>query len=116
MTAKISFHIQNTETKPIAGARIRGLSTEHGDWEGTSDAQGNFDAELAPGHYTGIVSAPGRVSRTIPWDLRDPGSVIVGLDPEVHPVPLIVSPAPVVTADMIDLGKAVIVNSPNVRG
>jgi hypothetical protein len=115
MAAKISFHIQTTEAKPIAGATIRGLSTQNGDWEGRSDAQGNFDANLAPGHYTGIISAPGRVTRTIPWDLRDPGSVIVGLDPEVHPAPLTVAPAPVVSADMIDLGKAVIVNSPNVR-
>jgi hypothetical protein len=114
--AKIAFHIQDGETKPIAGAVIRGLSAEHGDWQGTSDADGNFVADLTPGHYTGMVGAAGRVSRTIPWDFKDPGSVIVGLDPQVHPLP---TPAGAtvqhVSEDMIDLSKAVIVNSPDVR-
>lgn len=111
--AEIQFHVQTPETATIPGALLQGTSPQHGDWQALTDAQGNFTANLAPGVYGGTVSAPGYVTRTFAWTFSDPGSVIVGLDPQVHPIP---PPIPPVSGDMIDLSQAVIVNSPDVRG
>lgn len=103
----IKFHTQDNLGRPIA-ALIRGINPTYGDWAGETDINGNFEAMLAPDAYTGVISAPGFVTRTIPWVFGADGSVIIGLDPQDHPTP------PPTPADEIDLSIVQIVNAPNV--
>lgn len=77
--APIRFHVQDSTGRPIAGAHLDAVSS-NGDWHAVTDATGDFTANLSPGHYDIAVSATGYVSRVIPADLADPGSVFVGLD------------------------------------
>jgi len=80
--SRIVFHVQDPEARPIAGALVSGTSTEHGFWQGLTDGAGDFVANLSPGHYGILVSAPGFKERTLPADLADPGTVTIGLDRE----------------------------------
>lgn len=118
--AKILFHTQDQQTRPIPGALLQGLSAEHGDWQALTDTEGNFTAGLAPGAYTGIVSAPGFATRTYEgpnvWRFQDDGSVYIGLDPAIVPPIPPDPPIPPVVGDMINIHEATIVNSPDVRG
>lgn len=56
-----------------------------------------------------MISAPGYVTRTIPWAFGADGQVIIGLDASA---PL---PPPPSDLDMFDLSSAVIIQAPDVR-
>lgn len=77
--APIHFHVQDPQARPLVQAAIH-ADSPNGAWNGTTDAQGDFTANLAPGHYDLTFSAPGYKNRALPADLRDPGTITVGLD------------------------------------
>jgi hypothetical protein len=77
--ARIVFHVQDPSARPIGGALLDAASM-HGPWQGTTDETGEFVANLAPGHYDIKITAPGFMTRNLPADLADPGTVTIGLD------------------------------------
>lgn len=76
---QIVFHVQDPNAKPIAGAMLNATSTA-GPWLGMTDATGNFVANLTPAHYDITITADGFQTRVLPADLKDPGTVAIGLD------------------------------------
>lgn len=80
MTAEIQFHVQGPEERAIAGALLKASNLVHGDWQGVTNAAGDFVAQLSvPARYEIATSAAGFVTRTITADLRDPGTITIGL-------------------------------------
>jgi hypothetical protein len=76
----ILFKVQNSAAQPIAGALLSAESP-NGAWQGLTDAEGVFRANLRAGHYDITISAAGYTTRLLPADLDLPGTITIGLDP-----------------------------------
>jgi hypothetical protein len=76
----ILFKVQNSAAQPIAGALLSAESP-NGAWQGLTDAEGVFRANLRAGHYDITISAAGYATRLLPADLDLPGTITIGLDP-----------------------------------
>lgn len=102
--AHIKFRVQDPAGVGLALATIALTKT-------TQTASDGWVTDTIPaGDYTGTISAPGFVTRTIPWRFANDGTVLVGLDPDHGP------PPPVPHADAIDVGAAIVTReSPDVR-
>lgn len=77
--AEIIFHVQDPQAKPISGALLSATSP-NGPWQGLTNLAGNFKANLGSGHYDLTIAALGFVTRQLPADLFDPGSITIGLE------------------------------------
>ncbi len=77
--ARITFHVQDPEGFPIAATKIDAESP-NGAWHATTGSDGDFTAFLAAGHYDIAFSHPGYLTRELPADLGDAGTITVGLD------------------------------------
>lgn len=77
----VVFHVQDPQGRSIGGARLSATSPDVGPWSGTTNACGDFFANLTPAHYDVTISAPGFKDRLLPADLADCGVVTVGLEP-----------------------------------
>ena len=77
--AKITFHVQDGQGHPIGGCLLEAVSP-NGNWQGRTEATGDFVANLAAGHYDITFTALGFAQRTLPADLGNPGTVTVGLE------------------------------------
>lgn len=84
-TARIVFHVQDSGARPIHGALLSATSGA-GPWQGMTNVEGEFIANLTPAHYDVTVSAPGYVTRSLPADLADPGTITIGLDAAVSSI------------------------------
>lgn len=79
MLAKITFHVQDSAGQPIAGCLLSAAAS-NGPWLGMTADDGNFVAGLAEGHYDITFSKTGFANRILNADLKDPGTITVGLD------------------------------------
>lgn len=76
--AHIVFHVQDTHAVPIPGAAIHAESSL-GPWNGTTDNNGDFPAELGAAHYDLTINKPGYTTLQMPADLEYPGTVWIAL-------------------------------------
>lgn len=77
--ADVTFHVQDSHGAPVKSATLKATNPEVGGWMGGTDAAGNFSAHLHPGHYDVTISATGFSDRLMPMDLKDPGTVVIGM-------------------------------------
>lgn len=84
--ADVTFHVQGPDGAAIPTVILKATSP-NGDWQGITDAAGNFHAHLKQGHYDIVVSAKGYADRELPADLKDPGIITIGLDSSFPAVP-----------------------------
>lgn len=82
MLAKITFHVQDGAGAPIGGVLLSAASS-NGPWLGMTGENGDFVAGLAEGHYDITFSKSGFAPRVLNADLKDPGTITVGLDSAV---------------------------------
>jgi len=80
MSARIVFHVQDPNARPIGGALLSAVNVPHGNWQGVTNEVGDFVATLDAGIYIVTIAAPGYVSRTQTMDLALPGTVTTGLE------------------------------------
>ncbi len=98
----ILFRVQTDAGLGIPEATIS-LSTS-----AQTNDDGEISAHIPAGSYTGVVSAPGYVTRTLPWNFGSDGTVVIGLETG--------TPDPPPSQDAIDIGAARITDgTPDVR-
>ncbi len=87
----ILFRVQTDAGLGIPEATIS-LSTS-----AQTNDDGEISAHIPAGKYVGTVSAPGYVTRTLPWTFGSDGTVIIGLETG--------TPDPPPSQDAIDIGE-----------
>jgi hypothetical protein len=88
--ARITFHVQDSNARPLADAILTSIGGP-GPWRGGTDTDGNFVANLTAGHYVITTTKSGYTPRELPADLADPGTVVIalesaGVDPSIIPL------------------------------
>ncbi len=91
--AHVIWHYQDTHGAPLAGVALHATNTPHGDWNGTTDGNGNFDSNLLPGLYlvtatkagyqTDVLPATIEFDGTIARELKAAGVVVPGVLPSL---------------------------------
>jgi hypothetical protein len=76
--AHVVFHIQDPQAQAVGGAFLSAQSV-NGPWQGITGADGNFAADLTPGHYDITITATGFKTDKLPADIKDPGTITRGL-------------------------------------